>query len=309
MALTLIEAAKRNAGDVVRAATIETYAKTSDILRVLPFENISGNALKYNQEHALPGIGFRGVNEGFTESTGVLNPVTEPLVIAGGDLDVDKFIVQTMGPDQRTSQEVMKIKALSHTWSRAVIKGDSSSMSKQFDGLQSRVRGTQLIDAGNSSGGDALSLAKLDELIDTVDDPQYLLMTRAMRRLLTSAARNPSVAGYITYTQDEFGRPVMNYNGLPILIADNSGDAYPALDFGEANPGGGANVGTSIYCLSVGDGKLVGIQNGDPMVTDLGELESKPAYRTRVEWYAGIAVFHPRAVARLRGIKNSPVVV
>ena len=130
MALTLIEAAKRNAGDEVRAAVIETYARASDILRVLPFENIAGNALKYNQEQALPGIGFRGVNEGYTESTGVLNPVTESLVIAGGDLDVDKFIIATQGPDQRTAQEMMKVKALAHRWGYTFIKGDSTGASK-----------------------------------------------------------------------------------------------------------------------------------------------------------------------------------
>lgn len=308
MALTLVEAAKRNSGDVLKAAVIETYARSSDILRVLPFENVAGNALKYNQEQALPGIGFRGVNEGFTESTGVLNPVTEPLVIAGGDLDVDKFIVQTMGPDQRTSQEQMKVKSLSHRWSLAFVKGDSTGTSKEFDGLQTRITGAQLIDNGSTSGGDALSLSNLDALVDQVENPTHLLMSRAMRRRLTQAARATGVGGYITYSRDEFGRQVTMYNDLPILIGDGLGDAFPALAFNEANPGGGSNVGTSIYCLSLGENMCMGIQNGDPMVTDLGELETKPSLRTRVEWYAGIAIFHPRAVARLRGIKDAAVV-
>lgn len=308
MALTLIEAAKRNSGDVVRAAVIETYARTSDILRVLPFENIAGNALKYNQEAALPGIGFRGVNEGYSESTGILNPVTEPLVIAGGDLDVDKFILATMGPDQRTAQEMMKVKALAHRWTNAFIKGDSSGSSKEFDGLQARITGSQLVAAGSTSGGDALSLAKLDEAIDAVESPTHLLMSRAMRRRLTAAARNSSVGGYITYTRDEFGRQIALYNDLPILIADGLGDAYATLAFNEANPGGGSNVGTSIYVLSLGDSMLSGIQNGDPMVTDLGELEAKPVLRTRVEWYSGLAAFHPRCASRLYGIKDAAVV-
>ena len=103
MALTLLEAAKRHSGDVLRAAIVSIYAQESDILRVLPFDDIAGNALKYNVENALPGIGFRGLNEGYTESTGVINPQVEQLVIAGGDLDVDKFIVRTMGADQRSA--------------------------------------------------------------------------------------------------------------------------------------------------------------------------------------------------------------
>jgi hypothetical protein len=306
MALTLIEAAKRNAGDVVRAAVIETYARASDILRVLPFENIAGNALKYNQEQALPGIGFRGVNEAYTESTGVINPVVEPLVIAGGDLDVDKFILQTMGPDQRTAQEMMKVKALAHRWTLAFVKGDSSGVTKEFDGLQTRLTGSQLIWNASGSGG-ALSLLRLDELIDAVDNPTHLLMSRAQRRLLTAAQRSTGVGGYITFGRDEFGRQIMMYNDLPILIADANGDAYAALAYNEAGQSGGSTC-TSIYCMSVGDGMLTGIQNGDPMVTDLGELETRPVLRTRVEWYAGLALYHPRCAARLGGITNAAVV-
>lgn len=311
MALTLVEAAKRaaNQGVMERAAVIETYARNSDILRVLPFADIVGNALKYTQESALPGVGFRGVNESYTESTGVLNPVTEPLVIAGGDLDVDKFITTTMGEQTRTSQEQLKLKALAHRWSNAFIKGDSESDPREFDGLQKRIVGSQLIDAGATSGGDALSLEKLDETIDAVDGAEFLLMSKAMRRKLTVAARDPAISGYITYGQDEFGRQVTKYNELPILIADANGSPYQTLAFNEANPGGGSNVGTSIYVMSFGDGVFSGIQNGAPMVDDLGQLQEKPSKRTRVEWYAGLSLFHPRSVARLRGIKDAAVVV
>lgn len=307
MALTLLEAAKRNSGNVLRSTVIEIYAMSSDLLRVLPFEGIEGNALKYNQEETLPGIGFRGVNEGYAESTGVINPVMEPLVIAGGDLDVDKFIVKTMGADQRSTQEAMKIKALAHRWTNTFIKGDSTANAKEFDGLQVRLVGNQLIPAGNSSGGNPLSLNKLDELIDAVDEPTHLFMSKAMRRLLTSAARNPAVGGHINYTVDEFGRRVVTYADLPILIADANTSAYNVLGFNEANPGGGSNVGTSIYCMSMREQMLTGIQNGDIDVEDLGELDSKPTYRTRVEWYNGISVWHPRAAARLWGISNAAI--
>lgn len=308
MALTLLEAAKRNAGDDLRSTVIEIYAMSSDLLRVLPFEGIEGNALKYNQEETLPGIGFRGVNEGYSESTGVINPVMEPLVIAGGDLDVDKFIVKTMGEDQRSTQEAMKIKALAHKWTNTFIKGDSTVNTKEFDGLQIRLVGAQIIAAGATSGGDAMSLAKLDELLDTVDEPTHLLMSKAMRRRLTAAARNSTVGGYITYSKDEFGRRVTQYNDLPILIADPNSAAFATLAFDEANPGGGSNVGTSIYCLSLREQMLTGIQNGDISVEDLGELDSKPTLRTRVEWYNGISVWHPRAGARLWGIKDAAIV-
>jgi len=149
MALTLIEAAKLETGDVYRSGVIELYAGSSDILMALPFENITGGSLAYNRETALPGIGFRGVNESYTPSTGILNPLTEVLVIAGGELDVDKFIVQTRGMAQRTTQEAAKIRNLSLTWTRKFIKGDSLSDPREFDGLQVRTTGNQIISAGS----------------------------------------------------------------------------------------------------------------------------------------------------------------
>ena len=311
MALTLVEASKQaaNNGAQLRSAIIELYARSSDILMVLPFETIQGNALKYNREETLPGVGFRGVNEAYTESTGILNPVVEPLVIAGGDLDVDKFILDTMGADQRAVQEAMKVKALALRWTLAFLKGDSAAVSKEFDGLQVRLTGTQLIDAGSSAGGDALSLAKLDQVIDAVQSPTHLVMNKTMRRRLSAAARVTTVGGFITWDKDEFGRGIARYADLPILIADEDNTGSQILPFTEADLGGGADVCTSIYCVSFGECMLTGIQSSEVQVRDLGEMQSKPVLRTRVEWYCGIAAFHGKCATRLRGIKDAEVVV
>lgn len=315
MALTLIEAAKRMEGQILRQAVIELFAMNTDLLRVLPFDDIPGNSLKYNQEDTLPGIAFRGVGEGYSESTGVINPQVESLVIVGGDLDVDKFIVRTQGADQRTAQENMKVKALSHNFSNTVIKGDSITVPKQFDGLQVRLVGNQVISnnsgAANNGSNSALSLTKLDEAIDAVDDPTHLLMTKKHRRILTSASRNTSVGGFITYTQDEFGRRVTQYQGLPILIADGNADLFATLADNEAYSGGGTPSAdaSSIYVLGLREGMLQGIQNGAPEVTDLGELQGQPAFRTRVEWYPGMVMYHPRSASRLRDIDAGLAVI
>ena len=37
-------------------------------------------------------------------------------------------------------------------------------------------------------------------------------------------------------------------------------------------------------------------------VYDLGELETKPAYRTRIEAYMAIGIFNGKAAARLKGV-------
>ncbi len=295
MALTLLEAAKLETGNVYRQGVIEKFAETSEILRVLPFISIAGNAYKYNIEETLPGIGFRGVNESYTESTGIINPQMESLVIAGGDLDVDKFIVDTMGGSQRTVHEGMKIKALSLAWTRTFIKGDSTTDPREFDGLQKRLTGDALIDNGTAG----LSLEKLDEAIDMVDNPTHILMSKSMRRRITHAARTVAVGGNITYVIDEFGRQVAFYNDLPILIMGKDNTNTEILGYTEASST------SSIYIVSLGDGAVSGLENGSIDVRDIGELDTKPALRTRVEWYNAIGVFAPASACRLSGITDS----
>lgn len=306
MALTLLEYAK-SVEDPKRRGIIEVYAKTHDLFRVLPFNVISGNAEKFDREGSLPSVEFRGYNEAYTESSGTVDPRIESLSIAGGDVDVDARLVKQGGAGRRGSEIARKVKALSHRAAHTFIKGDTSSAIKEFDGFQVRCTGSQLLAAGSTSGGDALSLGKLDELIDMVDDATHLVMSKAMRRLITAAARNTGVGGFVTQTRDEFGRMVEAYRDLPIVIADPNGAVYSSLGFNESNPGGGSAVGTSIYCAAFRDGMLTGIHNSPPEVDDFGHIAEKPVYRARIEWAVGLAQYHPRAIARLYGIKNAAV--
>src|SRR5690606_1735767 len=163
-------------------------------------------------------------------------------------------------------------------------------------------------DAGNSSGGDALSLGKLDELIDLVMNPTHLMMNKTMARRISAAARDTSVGGFVTYEKNQFGQRIMLYNDIPILAIEDSLGEDNVLPFTEANPGGGSAASTSIYCVSLGDGMLQGIQNGGMDVRDLGEGEDAPQMKTRIEWYSGFTIFHGRAAARLRGVKDAAVV-
>jgi hypothetical protein len=306
MPLTLIEASKLNDGDVHRNAIIELFAANSDILRVLPFEDVPGGSLSYNQEGKLPGVAFRGFNESYAESVGVLNPQVEVLKIAGGDLDVDKAIIRTRGQDQRSVQEAMKVKALSLYLTGKFINGDSDADPRQFDGLRKRIVGYQLIGPTVTAPttNSAMSLEALDTAIDRVDNPTHLLMSKALRLKLTVAARNYQVGGFIDYALDEFGKRVTMYNDLPILIADYDDTGSKILDFNEVGPSGGTSS-QSIYVLSIGTGMVEGLQNGVMEVNDLGELQTKPVLRTRVEWLVGFATMHGRCATRIWGVQNA----
>lgn len=310
MPLTLPEAAKiaANNGETKRAAVISMFARESDLLARIPFRDIAGNAYSYNREGALPSVAFRGVNEAYTESVGVINPLTEALRICGGDLDVDMAILRTQGEGVRGVHEQLKVKALAAEITRVIIKGDSTSQPREFDGWQVRVTGSQLIANGSTSGGDPLSLANLDAAIDAVAGANAIVLSKAMRRRVQAAARVTTVGGQITYTMDQFGRRVTQYNGIDLVVPYEENDGTEPIAFNEANPGGGSAVGTSIYVVAFGDGRVSGIQNGTMEVRDLGELQTTPAKRTRVEWLAAQVVEHGRSIARLYGITNAAVV-
>ena len=305
-ALTLLEASKLDTGNEIRSTITEMYVGSSSVLQTLGFDDIPGGSLTYNSEQTYPGVGFRGFNEAYTPSVGVLNPKTEILTIAGGELDVDVALIKTRGMRQRAVQEAMKAKALGAAWTQKFFKGDSGSDPREFDGLQVRCVGDQKFQAGATANGTALSLAVLDEAIRRTLNPTALFMSSKMAIKFTAAARSTTVGGYISYDKNEMGQRVLMYNNLPILTVDLDGSGAEILPFTEAATSGTATA-SSIYVASLGDTGIMGIQNGGMDVRDLGELPTAPVYRTRIEWLSGLAVFNGKAVTRLWSIADAAI--
>lgn len=305
--ITLLEAAKLNPGEVLRNTIIEHFAFTSDLLRVTPFIDVAGGAYVYNLEGQLPGVAFRGVNEGYEASAGIMNPETERLRIGGGELKVDNAVLKMHGNEVRSQHELRQVKALSLTIGAKMINGDSTADPREFDGLRTRIQGDQLLDAGSTDGGDPLSVSALRDLIDAVDNPTHLIMSKKMRNLLSAAATDTTIGGYIAYDKDEFGRRVTMFDGLPIVVTDYDAEGKQIIDFNEVGSGGATATASSIYAVNMGDEGVTGLQNGVMEVRDLGEMPTQPAMLTRVEWLVGMAVLHGRAAARLRGISKAAV--
>ena len=305
--LTLLEAAKLTQDPLARGV-IEIFPKESPVLERLPFFTVNGMAYKYNQEKTLPGIAFRGINENYTESTGIVNPMVEQLFIAGGLSKVDRALVKTQGNsnDLRAIHDAMKAKALALTFTAKFFNGDNATDPKEFDGLKNRLAGDQVLDMGDSDGGDTLTLAKLDELIDAViGGPDVLFMNKTLRRKVNALMR---AAGQATETvSDSFGRQINTYAGVPIGIVESDKDGNEILGFTEPDlDNGDQNVTASIYAVRFGAQEYVsGLQAGNIDVKDLGLIPGTVYYGTDVEWIAGLGVFHPKAAARLRGIKNA----
>jgi hypothetical protein len=236
--LTLHEASKLVDGDLKRQAIIEMFAGSTDLMSALPLMDIPGNSYSYAQEAKLPAVGFRGYNQGYNPSIGVINPQSETLRIAGGELDVDTALVKTHGEGVRTRHESMQVKAMGAKITAAFINGDSSD-GVSFDGLRVRVNGYQLLaaneDTPNANG--ALSLATLDEAIDRVDNPTHIICSKRMRNLLSQASKDRDVGGNLVFQKDDFGRRVGFYNDLPLLTTEDDEQGNRIIDFNEAGVG------------------------------------------------------------------------
>lgn len=303
--LTILEASKLSQ-NTLASGVVEIFARNNPVLERLPFIDIGGSAFTYNREGTLPGIAFRGVNESYTESTGVINPETETLTICGGDSDYDVALVKMQGQnrtaDLRAAHDALKSKSLTLTWLKTFFDGNSQTEPREFDGVNRRLSGTtQELETG-SAGGATLTLAMVDDLIDAIDGtPDALLMNKTMRRKINALMRASGQA--IETISDSFGRQIQAYGGVPIGIVEDDASGTAILDFDEDDGSGNLDT-TSIYALRYGLDGVHGIQTEPLDARDLGELDSKPAYRTRIEWYSGLVFKHPKATARLRWINN-----
>ena len=296
--LTITEWAKLNPTPL-SSGVVEIFAAENPVLAALPFINVAGSAYRYNREQTLPGVAFRGFNDGYEESTGVINPLTESLTILGGDSDFDvaQIAMQTGDNDTRAVHDAMKAKAATLTWLRTFFDGDSTANPKAFDGLNVRLTGSQVLSAGTN--GAVLTLEMLDDLCDAVrGTPSMLLMNKGLRRKARQLARSVNA---LTITTDQLGRELDGYAGVPFGIVEEDETGAEILAFDETQ--GSSNVTSSIYAVRFGADTFHGIQTAPISVRDLGEVDDKPALRTRIEWYSGMVIKHPRAAARLKGVR------
>jgi hypothetical protein len=301
MALSLLEASKLST-DVLQRGVIETFARTSPVLELLPFMEIEGNSYKYNVEKTLPTVAYRAVNTGYTANEGQVDQKTEGLVILGGDVDVDRFIVNTRSNvnDVRAIHTSMKAKALAREFTRSFFHGDVATDPNSFNGLAVRLAGTsQDLDGKTVEDGNdgVLSLAKLHALLDSVQGgADVLFMSKAMRREVQKLLEGQQ--HYLQVGRDEFGRPVTMFGDVQIRTLED--DILPFVADQDSTLRG------EIYAVKFGAQEYVsGLRNGGVNVRDLGELDALPVFRTRIEFYCGLAMFRTNAAARLKNIKRS----
>jgi hypothetical protein len=306
-AISLIEATKASS-DQHKLGVVEVLIEESPMIEQLSWLPFAGNALQHDEEGTLPNVQFRRVNEGYAQSYGSDNSHFWGVAILGGEVKVDKFLVNVTATreDLEAKQWRKLAKANSMRFTFEAFEGTGSVASKGFKGIKA------LIDEGfgqkfdNHATGATVDLKKLDEAIDLFRNqggPQVAWVNRTHRRQITWAARE-SVTGVslIDVGTDVFGRKVTMYDDIPLRIMgdamDSTGAIVPTLPFTEASST------SSLYLAKVGEDDVTGLlgKGGSFDVVQFGELESGPQRLGRMEWYPGIAIFNKYSIVRLQKI-------
>jgi hypothetical protein len=304
--LTLTEAAKIQQNPLI-AGVIESIVTVNQFYRVLPFDQIVGNALLYSRENALGGVAPIGIGGGSNaipaaaKLPATFTPVTTPLKALIGDAEVDHFINVTMGTqNSQTGVQVMsKAKNLGREYQRQFILGDSAVDPLEFDGLQKLTPTAQTKDYASA----AYTLDMLDELISMVKAKDgavdFIMMPDEGLRKHMSVLRGLGGASLTEVVNLPGGGQQMFYRGIPMFRND-----YIPVS------GGGSPRNGDIYVGTVDDGsRKVGIAGltsqvqAGIFVSAVGEAEQTNDIITRLRFYASMAVFTELGVARGKDVK------
>ena len=292
MALLLADAQRLTSNQFVQGI-VETIITESQVLQFLPFMELNGNSLIYNQEATLSGSSWYAPSDVWTEQAVTVAQKSAALKILGGDVDVDNFLNQTFrNPNELRAEAVnKKAKAIAYGFNDAFFNGSGSS--NQPTGIKLLCTGGQTRSLG--ANGAAPTLDDFDALIDMVKPgkPHALFMSKRTRRGLKKLRR--AMNNVLDENITQFGQRVEFYDGIPIIVDDNISDAE--------------TVGTStdcsrIYAAQFGYGQgIMGLMNGMPQADEIGNLETKDAFRTRIKWYCGLLNFRDLALAMMTGVR------
>lgn len=322
MAVTMLQHHIDTRADPLTGMLVQMFNDFSPVFNMLPFES-NGDSIFYDTERVatLPSRGWRAFNTGYSESTGTTEVFREYLKIAGGESKWDR---QLASPKTIAKQTEMSVTASVKAWDLAFFKGSPITDANSMVGLYARIGGNQLI--LNASGGGALSLSKLSDLVDAVPySPRQeegmkagegiqkvLWMRRTVRNKIDALMEAQTGSLRIEVTKDTFGNRVEMFRNAVIKIVEEEGTGTSILNYDE-DPGDGVSDCTSVICAALG-GKETGLlrglyrtQNGGKMMDTLkvDHLQSEPRGMIRWDGMYGIAYDKPRAVARLHGITNS----
>lgn len=328
MPITLAEA-KVGMADKVDQMVVDEFRRSSLLLDRLTFDNCispgtGGSTLAYGYIQLLTPstAAVRTINTEYTANEAKRTKKTTNAIIMGGSFQVDRVLQNTSGAvDELAFQAQQKIKATANYFHNLVINGTSSStgtgyVTGTFDGLKKLLSGTSneitstvsITTAAEMDSNANAFLDELDAFLNVLDGkPSMLLMNSKMLMKIKGIARR---AGYYSRTEDAFGRPVDNYNGIPLVDAGKYYNGTASVDAVADVAATASAPGTSsIYAVSLGLDGFHGISpTGTSVINSyMPDMNAPGAVKKgEVELVAGVALKNTLKAAVLTGIKTAP---
>lgn len=321
--INLVEFAK-GLPDPISSGMIEQFAASSDVLSTIPFKTANQGLNRFDRETSEPTVAFRALNAEPEISYGSEETFQDACYPISGLIEFDRIKLKRYGERKRMLYMTGQMKKGARVWTDTFINGQNESDPKEFDGLKERLVATnagaastdvdgsqddsRLLANATGSGGAALSLAQLDLAVSLVNEPNAILMNRALRTKMQAAARSPSISNnQITMDMDsDLGRRVTRFGDIPILCGYEVSKGSTFLPFNEVAYGGGSAVTSSIYVVSFREDGVCGIQTSAPefeaVDTDRGVFK-----RDLFEWDCGITIEDFYSAIRLSSITNAAI--
>ncbi len=311
MAITLQEA-KIGMADKVDQQVVDMFRRSSALLDKLTFDNCispgtGGSTLAYGyiQLKSPATAAVRSVGGEYTPGEAKREKKTTNAVIMGGSFQVDRVLQNTAGAaDEMAFQAEQKIKATANCFHNMAINGDTENGG--FDGLKKLLSGTaheitasvSLTTSAELDENYNAFLDEMDTFLATLDgSADLLLMNTQMLIKLRSIARR---AGYYERTQDDFGKTVETYAGIPMV---DMGKYFDGESSNDVIPTEGGK--TAIYAVCLGLDGFHGISpTGSGVINAyMPELDAPGAVKTgEVELVAGVALKNTLKAAVLKDI-------
>jgi hypothetical protein len=313
--------------DTLKKNVLVTIIKSFPLFDRLPFMDIVGNAYAFNLQKNEGGMNFYQPHATWVEKAPGIAQRTTTLTTLGGDADIDKFMKKTRSNLMDLEGETLRLRSLemANAFGKQMIVGQTTTTPEpnafksltQWIAEYETLENTSTVDLDGINNEQVypchatsatLTLDMVDAVIDRVlseGDQVYLMMSKRMRRKLTSLCRAAGANLGYTSLNSELGIQAEQYNKAILLVNDHILDNWPdasssvqtIASYAQATTRAATLDNSPIFAFCVGPNAVCGLQNGGVEVTPLGELETKRASRFRLAWDCGLAVFNPKKIA------------
>ena len=244
---TLAEAQKLSLTQMVTGIFPEVI-EMGGLLPRIPGVQVTGTSLTWNRELSLPSAKFVDVHEQLTwDAESDYTQMEIVLKLVAKQTPLDKFVESTYGSyNNYKAIQIQELrKGCTRTMEDKLIYGDTTYVaSKEIDGWHAWAALNTGTDLDIDGGEGAHSLMNLRKMIDAMKmGCDILLMPYELGRRFDALAQEQGVASFvgpwrIAATAQDMGKPVLFYDGVPIVRSD-------FMKAEQANTGGGSSYTTA----------------------------------------------------------------